>query len=101
MHVDNTTETIARKAGALFVSLWLRGVSASFADHLMDGFVVFLERQENPPSRTLTTVAHRMNCMPDWLHAHIAFADEDKLLRGLGLKDGDKVGVIFHKIETH
>jgi len=43
--VGNTTETIARKAAALFISLWLRGVSASFADKLMDGFILFLERQ--------------------------------------------------------
>jgi len=100
MHIGNTSETVARKAGAMFVCLWLRGISASFADKLMDGFVVFLERQENPPSGTMTTVTNRMNCQPDWLHAHIAFADEDKLLRGLGLKDGDKVGVVFHKIET-
>jgi hypothetical protein len=35
------------KAAALFVSLWLRGVSASFADKLMDGFITYLERQES------------------------------------------------------
>jgi len=47
IHIGRTTATIARKAAALFVSLWLRGVSASFADKLMDGFIVYLERQEN------------------------------------------------------
>jgi len=46
MGLGATSKTIARKAAALFVSLWLRGVSASFADKLMDGFIVFLERQE-------------------------------------------------------
>jgi hypothetical protein len=30
IHIGRTTEPIARKAAALFVSLWLRGVSASF-----------------------------------------------------------------------
>jgi hypothetical protein len=55
IHIGQTTETIARKAAALFVSLWLRGVSASFCDKLMDGFIVFLERQENT---SLTFLAH-------------------------------------------
>lgn len=48
IHIGRTSLVIARKAAALFVSLWLRGVSASFADKLMDGFITFLERQENP-----------------------------------------------------
>ncbi len=47
IHIGRTTETIARKAAALFVLLWLRGVSASLADKLMDGFIIVLERQEN------------------------------------------------------
>jgi len=54
IHIGRTAETIARKAAALFVSLWLRGVSASFADTLMDGHICFLERQEN---RSLTFLA--------------------------------------------
>jgi len=45
--IGQTTEAIARQAAALFVSLWLRGVSASFCDKLMDGFIIVLERQEN------------------------------------------------------
>ena len=45
--IGNTTEMIARKAAALFICLWLRGVSASFADKLMDGFIIFLERQSD------------------------------------------------------
>jgi hypothetical protein len=46
IHIGQTTEIIARKAAALFVSLWLRNVSASFCDKLMDGFICYLERQE-------------------------------------------------------
>jgi hypothetical protein len=46
IRIGQTTEQIARKAAALFVSLWLRGVSASFCDKLMDGFITYLERQD-------------------------------------------------------
>ena len=46
IHIGQTTETIARKAAALFVSLWLRGVSASFCDKLTDGYICYLEHQE-------------------------------------------------------
>jgi hypothetical protein len=50
IHIGQTlTPVIARKAAALFVSLWLRGVSASFCDKLMDGYIIFLERQEPVP----------------------------------------------------
>ena len=49
IHIGQCSEQIARKAAALFVSLWLRGVSASFADKLTDGFVVFLERKKTSP----------------------------------------------------
>ncbi len=31
---------LARKAAALFVELWLRGVSASFADKLMEAYII-------------------------------------------------------------
>ena len=58
IHIGQTTETIARKAAALFVSLWLRRVSASFCDKLMDGFIVYLERQENT-SLTFLADVHR------------------------------------------
>jgi hypothetical protein len=61
MDMGQTTETIARKAAALFVSLWLRGVSASFADKLMDGFICFLERQEN----TSLTFLAEIDAYPD------------------------------------
>jgi len=36
-HVD---QDLARRAAALFVELWLRGVSASFADKLMDAYII-------------------------------------------------------------
>lgn len=56
MHIGDTTETIARKAAALFVSLWQRGVSASFANKLIDGFIVYLERQEGITKGIIATV---------------------------------------------
>jgi hypothetical protein len=46
MHVPTDNEVHARKAAALFVELYLRGISASFADILMDGFLSHLELQE-------------------------------------------------------
>jgi hypothetical protein len=46
IHIGQTSEQIARKAAALFVSLWLRGVSASFCDKIMSGMVWFWELQE-------------------------------------------------------
>jgi hypothetical protein len=41
--VPTDNEEHARKAAALFVELYLRGVSASFADKIMDGFLFYLE----------------------------------------------------------
>jgi hypothetical protein len=46
MNVPTYDETHARKAAALFVELWLRDVSASFADKLMGGFLFWLEATE-------------------------------------------------------
>ena len=46
IHIGHTSEIIAHKAAALFVSLWLRGVSASFCVKLMDGYIGYLERQK-------------------------------------------------------
>lgn len=45
--IGNTKEEFARKAAAIFVSLWQRGVSASLANKLMDGYLSCLELQEN------------------------------------------------------
>ena len=36
----------AKKAAAMFVSLWLMGVSASFADKLMEGYLMYLSYQD-------------------------------------------------------
>ncbi len=49
IHIGQTSETIARKATALFVSLWLRGVSASFCDQIMAGMIWFWQLQESIP----------------------------------------------------
>ena len=52
IHIGPTSEIIARKAAALFVSLWLRGVSASFCDKIMSGMIWCWELQEPiPPNR--------------------------------------------------
>ena len=48
IHIGQCSEQIARKAAALFVSLWLRGVSASFCDKIMAGMILFWELQERP-----------------------------------------------------
>ena len=48
IHIGQCSEQIARKAAALFVSLWLRGVSASFCDKIMSGMIWFWELQERP-----------------------------------------------------
>jgi hypothetical protein len=61
IHIGPVTETIARKAAALFVSLWLRGVSASFADKLMDGYICFLERQEETSLTFLAEIKHAIS----------------------------------------
>jgi hypothetical protein len=54
--IGNISETMARKAAALYVSLWLRGVSASFADKLMDGYIYFLLYQETATLCFLGTI---------------------------------------------
>ena len=51
MSIGTDSEVHARKAGALFVELWLRNVSASFADKLMDGFLFYMEFQEKAAKR--------------------------------------------------
>jgi hypothetical protein len=42
-----TNRIIARKCAALYVSLWLLGVSASFANKLQQGYTLFLQMQED------------------------------------------------------
>ena len=46
IQIGRTTEVNARKSAALFVSLWLRAVSASFAVKLMHGYLVWLGAQD-------------------------------------------------------
>jgi hypothetical protein len=54
IHIGQCSEQIARKAAALFVSLWLRGVSASFCDKIMLSMIASWELQERPSQfRTL------------------------------------------------
>jgi hypothetical protein len=55
MAVQTGDETHARKAAALFIELWLRGVSASFADKIMDGFLFYLEKVEEFEKKNLTS----------------------------------------------
>ena len=55
IHIGQTTEIIARKAAALFVSLWLRGVSASFCDKIIPGKIWFWELRER--SRRVNTLS--------------------------------------------
>ena len=45
MNIGIVDHDLARKAAALFVELWLRGVSASFADKLMEAYLI---REELP-----------------------------------------------------
>ncbi len=58
IYIGQTSETNARKAAALFISLWLRNVSASFCDKLMDGYICFLERQEDTSLTFLAETDH-------------------------------------------
>ena len=46
MGISANKEVHARKAAALFIELWLRGVSASFADKITDGYLYYLEASE-------------------------------------------------------
>jgi len=94
IHIGDTTEEIAKKAGALFISLWLRGVSASFADKLMDGFIVYLERQEGITKGVMVDVEWRMGYLNLCFGT---FAEEDRLLLEFGLKRGDQVGISLSK----
>lgn len=46
MHIPTDNQVHANKAAALFVELYLRGFSASFADKIMDGYLFYLEALE-------------------------------------------------------
>jgi hypothetical protein len=44
MLIGQVEKSIAREAAALFISLWNRDISASFADKLMQGYILYLLR---------------------------------------------------------
>jgi hypothetical protein len=44
--IGRVPEVYARKAAAMFISLWERGVSASFANKLMEGYLMYLSYQD-------------------------------------------------------
>jgi len=46
MGLNTDNEIRARKMAALFIELWLRGFAASFADHIVSGFNLWLDLQE-------------------------------------------------------
>ncbi len=46
MGFNTDNEVHARKMAALFIELWMRGFAASFADHIVSGFSMWLELQE-------------------------------------------------------
>ncbi len=46
IQLGKTTEVNARKSAALFVSLWLRAIAAPFANHIMQGYLMWLEVQD-------------------------------------------------------
>jgi hypothetical protein len=106
--IGNTTEMIARKAAALFMSLWLRGVSASFADKLMDGFIIFLERQNETVLSFLAETDSRPDNQPyfrltreDFTHRG-AFTDvEWQIIKALDIQPDEEVIVTFRKQKKH
>ena len=76
IHIGRTTDAIARKASALFVSLWLRGVSASFCDKIMSGMIWFWE-PSTPDSAKAPTCPFSMGLA--FLHDLPPHAAESKL----------------------
>lgn len=104
MFIGGTSETIARKAGALFICLWLRGVSASFADKLMDGFVVFLERQEETALSFLAETDSHSSNLPFFRLTRENFAHQDaltniewKIIEALDIQPDEEVIATFRK----
>jgi hypothetical protein len=103
IHIGQTTEVIARKAAALFVSLWLRGVSASFCDKLMDGFIGFLERQENATLDFLAEVDRYpdgrqfFRLTREGLMARQTLDHDWKIVEALNVQSDEEVIVTFTK----
>jgi len=104
IHIGRTTETIARKAAALFVLLWLRGVSASLADKLMDGFIIVLERQENKSLTFLAEIAGQggdryFRLTREGLCAQVPFTfrTEERIIQALDPQPDEEIIVTFTK----
>jgi hypothetical protein len=106
MHIGPTTEVMARKAAALFVSLWQRGVSASFADKLMDGFITYLERQENTSltflAEVYTSADHgeffRVTREGFCERAYLMYGLQNQILEALGpVAEDEEIIVTFTK----
>jgi hypothetical protein len=107
MDIGPTTEVIARKAAALFVSLWLRGVSASFADKLMDGFVVYLERQEQTSLTFLAEIDSYPDARPYFRLSRENFIRRDaftnvewRIIEALDAQPDEEIVVTFTKRKT-
>lgn len=109
MFIGDVRETVARKAAAMFISLWLRGVTASFADKLMYGYLVFLERQEE------TVVGFRAGVVFDTLESPFFLLTreempncksftphtEKKIIEALDVQPGEEVIITFRKRKTN
>jgi len=108
--VGRVSETIARKAAALFVSLWLRGVPASFCDKLMAGFIMFLERQENTRLTFLAEIDHseeggdyfRITHKGLCTRRHFGYGTDSAIIAALGTpKPGEEIIITFTKRKVH
>lgn len=108
IHIGRCTETIARKAAALFVSLWQRGVTASFCDKLMDGFIVFLERQESTRWTFLAEIDRTSDGVPFFRLSREDFCQQEsfacdaerKIIKALDPQPDEEIIVTFTKRMT-
>jgi len=100
IHIGQTTEIIARKAAALFVSLWLRNVSASFCGKLMDGFICLLERQEGIIFLAeLDRKSGLLRLTRDGVctKASLTLETERKIIEAINAQPGEEIIVTFNK----
>jgi len=98
------SETIARKAAALFVSLWQRGVSACFCDKIMDGYVMYLEHQGRTQLTFQAEIAHhndrvsfRLTRKDVFAWEPIEFDAERTIIEALNVRPDEEVIVTFSK----
>jgi len=81
------------------------GVSASFADKLMDGFICYLERQEDTTLSFLATIDHTSWGIPffrlarEGLLRYESFAHdaERTIINKLNIQDDEEVIITFTK----